>query len=69
MVVEVYVQLGGSGALDPGTHKGGKAVSHSVRNSDPLWYSDCQVAQTALKDASDTQGHTGHFLTFLIFWL
>ena len=38
-VVEVCVQLGGSGALDPGSHKIGKAVSHSVRYSDTLWYS------------------------------
>ena len=24
------MQLGGSGALDPGSHKGGKAVSHCL---------------------------------------
>ena len=36
LVVEVYVQSGGSGALDPGSHKGGKAVSHSVCYSDTL---------------------------------
>ena len=32
-VVEVFGQSGGSGSVYPGTHKGGKAVSHSVRYS------------------------------------